>query len=175
MSAPRRRWPISVRSMPTASILPTIPFPISRPSPSRAALAEAEIRLTRRSSPTRITRRLGRVHWTRVSADISYDRKAPEPGDVLAAMPSAKDVSEALAAYEPHDPGLSGAEGQTRGTPGRQGRSGRRRDRRWTGSQGRHAGTACRRYATGSASPAGERHDLRQGPLRGSQEIPEGA
>jgi len=48
---------------------------------------------------------VGRVHWSRVSGDISYDQKAPDPADVLAAMVEATDVGEALGAYEPHDPG----------------------------------------------------------------------
>jgi murein L,D-transpeptidase YcbB/YkuD len=40
-----------------------------------------------------------------VSADISYERKAPEAGEVLGKMAEAKDakdISEALDAYEPH-------------------------------------------------------------------------
>ena len=104
MSAPRRRWPISARSTPTVSILPTIPFRILRPSPSRPRLAAAEIRLGTSLITYAHHAQLGRVHWSRVSADISYDRKAPEPGEVLGKMAEAKDakdVSEALAAYEP--------------------------------------------------------------------------
>jgi L,D-transpeptidase YcbB len=44
------------------------------------------------------------VHWTRVSGDIFYDRRAPEVGDVLADVANAPDLQEALAAYEPQGP-----------------------------------------------------------------------
>ena len=84
--------------------------PADYPVPDFAALtdasglAEAEIRLT--SSVIRYAHhaQVGRVHWTRVSADIQYDQKPPDPAGVLAAMAGAADVGEALAAYEPHDP-----------------------------------------------------------------------
>ncbi len=69
------------------------------------ALAAAEIRLGTSLITYAHHAQLGRVHWSRVSADISYDRKAPEAGEVLGKMADAKDakdVSEALDAYEPH-------------------------------------------------------------------------
>jgi len=69
-----------------------------------AALAQAEIRLTASVVTYAHHASIGRVHWTRVSGDISYDQKAADPADVLGAMVAATDVSEALAAYEPHDP-----------------------------------------------------------------------
>ena len=68
------------------------------------ALAAAEIRLGTSLITYAHHAQLGRVHWSRVSADISYERKAPEPGEVLGKMAEAKDakdVSGALAAYEP--------------------------------------------------------------------------
>jgi murein L,D-transpeptidase YcbB/YkuD len=68
------------------------------------ALAEAEIRLTTSVIAYAHHASIGRVHWSRVSGDIFYDQKAPEPADVLAAMVSATDVGEALDAYEPHAP-----------------------------------------------------------------------
>jgi murein L,D-transpeptidase YcbB/YkuD len=70
-----------------------------------AALAAAEIRLGTSLITYAHHAQLGRVHWSRVSADISYDRKAPEPAEVLGKMAEAndaKDVSEALDSYEPH-------------------------------------------------------------------------
>jgi murein L,D-transpeptidase YcbB/YkuD len=70
-----------------------------------AALAEAEIRLTASVLTYAHHAQIGRVHWTRVSGDIFYDLKAPDPVDVLANLVDAKDVGEALAAYEPHAPG----------------------------------------------------------------------
>ncbi len=69
-----------------------------------AALAEAEIRLTMSVIRYAHHAQVGRVHWTRVSGDVFYDRQAPELADVLADMASATDVGEALAAYEPQHP-----------------------------------------------------------------------
>ena len=70
-----------------------------------AALAQAEIRLTASVIAYAHHASIGRVHWTRVSGDISYDQKAPDPADVLGAMVAASDVAQALDAYEPHAPG----------------------------------------------------------------------
>jgi L,D-transpeptidase YcbB len=69
-----------------------------------AALAEAEVRLTASVVTYAHHAQMGRVHWTRVSGDIFYDRKAPELADVLSEMVSAVDVGEALAGYEPQHP-----------------------------------------------------------------------
>ena len=67
-----------------------------------AALAEAEIRLTTSVATYAHHAQIGRIHWSRVSADIFYDTKALEPAAVLANIVEAKDVGEALASYEPH-------------------------------------------------------------------------
>ncbi len=69
-----------------------------------AALAEAEIRLTISVITYTHHAQVGRVHWSRVSADILYTQQAPEIADVLATVVSATDVGEALGAYEPHEP-----------------------------------------------------------------------
>jgi L,D-transpeptidase YcbB len=69
------------------------------------ALAEAELRLTASVITYARHASIGRVAWSRVSADISYDQKPPEPASVLAALADAKDVSAALDSYEPHAPG----------------------------------------------------------------------
>jgi murein L,D-transpeptidase YcbB/YkuD len=69
-----------------------------------AALAEAEIRLSTSVAAYAHHAQVGRVHWTRVSGDISYDLKPSPPAEVLAAIADAKDVGETLDAYEPHDP-----------------------------------------------------------------------
>jgi L,D-transpeptidase YcbB len=69
-----------------------------------AALADAEVRLTTSVVSYAHHAQIGRIHWSRVSADIFYDIKAPEPAAVLASMLEAKDVGETLAAYEPHAP-----------------------------------------------------------------------
>jgi len=69
-----------------------------------AALAEAELRLT--SSVVRYVHhaQVGRVHWSRVSADIYYDQKPSNPAEVLANLAGASDIGAALAAYEPQNP-----------------------------------------------------------------------
>jgi L,D-transpeptidase YcbB len=67
-----------------------------------AALAEAEIMLTTSVVTYAHHAQIGRVHWSRVSGDIFYDQSAPDPGEVLTTMAQARDVGEALDAYEPH-------------------------------------------------------------------------
>ena len=69
-----------------------------------AALAEAEIKLTSSVITYAHHAQMGRVHWSRVSGDIYYDRKPPDPAEVLAKLAQAKDVGEALASYEPQFP-----------------------------------------------------------------------
>jgi L,D-transpeptidase YcbB len=66
------------------------------------ALAEAEIRLTTSVITYAHHAQIGRVHWSRVSGDIFYERNAPDPREVLNTLAEAKDVAEALDAYEPH-------------------------------------------------------------------------
>jgi L,D-transpeptidase YcbB len=68
-------------------------------------LAEAELKLDTTIITYAHHASVGRVHWSRVSGDISYTTTAPEPADVLAAMVEAKDMAKALDAYEPHTAG----------------------------------------------------------------------
>ena len=65
------------------------------------ALADAEVRLT--SSVLTYARhaQIGRVHYSRVAADIDYNLVPPEPAEVLGKMADAKDAGEALASYNP--------------------------------------------------------------------------
>ncbi len=81
------------------------PTPNFSKSAEPPALAEAELRLTASVVTYAHHAAIGRVHWSRVSADISYNEKAPEPADVLGKMLSTNDAAAALAAYEPHAPG----------------------------------------------------------------------
>jgi murein L,D-transpeptidase YcbB/YkuD len=80
------------------------PLPDFANATDPAAQAQAEIRLTASVLAYAHHASIGRVHWSRVSGDISYDQKAPDPADVLGAMVSAPDVATVLDAYEPHDP-----------------------------------------------------------------------
>jgi L,D-transpeptidase YcbB len=68
-------------------------------------LAEAELKLDMTIITYAHHASVGRVHWSRVSGDISYTVTAPEPADVLAAMVEAKDMAKALDAYEPRTAG----------------------------------------------------------------------
>src|SRR5215470_5534154 len=85
--------------------------PADYPAPNFAALsapadlADAEIRLTAAVVTYAHHASVGRVHWSRVSADIEYSTPAAEPGDVLAALAGASDVAATLDSYEPQTPG----------------------------------------------------------------------
>jgi murein L,D-transpeptidase YcbB/YkuD len=85
--------------------------PADYPVPNFAAatlpadLADDEIKLTMSVLAYAHYASVGRVHWSRVSADIEYNTQAPAPGDVLKAMADASDVATALDAYEPKTPG----------------------------------------------------------------------
>jgi L,D-transpeptidase YcbB len=86
-------------------------FPSDYPVPDFAALstpsdlANAEMQMTASVITYARHASIGRVAFSRVSADIEYDRPAPEPADVLASVADAKDVATALDAYEPKTPG----------------------------------------------------------------------
>ncbi|MBZ0147882.1 MAG: L,D-transpeptidase family protein, partial [Pseudorhodoplanes sp.] len=66
-----------------------------------AAMAEAEIKFT--DSVLTFVRHAahGRVHWSRVSADISYNQDPVEPGAVLAGLAGNKTAGEWLGSYLP--------------------------------------------------------------------------
>jgi murein L,D-transpeptidase YcbB/YkuD len=70
-----------------------------------ADLAEVELKLDLAIIAYAHHASVGRVHWSRVSADIYYTGKAPEPADVLSGMAEAKDVAGTLTAYEPRAAG----------------------------------------------------------------------
>ena len=142
------------------------------------ALAAAEIRLGTSLITYAHHAQLGRVHWSRVSADISYERKAPEPGEVLGKMAEAKDakdVSGALAAYEPHVRPYLVLKTKLAELRAGKGDGGGPRIADGpvlkVGMQDPRVPQIRARLADGRR----ERHDLRQGPLRGSRQIPEGA
>jgi murein L,D-transpeptidase YcbB/YkuD len=86
-------------------------FPSDYPVPNFAALstpadlANAEIELTMSIITYAHHASIGRVAWSRVTADAAYDRSAPEPADVLATVADAKDVATALDSFEPHTTG----------------------------------------------------------------------
>ena len=87
--------------------------PTDYPTPSFAsadasALAEAELKFTATVLTYARHAQIGRVHYSRVSADIYYDLAAPEPGAVLTKLSEAKGVAAALDSFNPPQPVLNG-------------------------------------------------------------------
>jgi hypothetical protein len=64
-------------------------------------LAESELKLTATALTYARHAQVGRVHYSRVSADIFYDLVAPEPGAVLTKLADAKNIAEALDGFNP--------------------------------------------------------------------------
>jgi L,D-transpeptidase YcbB len=85
--------------------------PADYPAPNFTALnsptdlADADIKLTMAVVTYAHHASVGRVHWSRVSPDIEYTAKAPEPDEVLSAIAGSNDVAATLDSYEPHTPG----------------------------------------------------------------------
>ena len=87
------------------------------------ALAEAELRLAAAVLTYARHAQSGRVHFSRIHSDISYNLAIPEPADVLVNVGEAEKVGEALASYNPPHAGykalkeklakLRGQKGQT--------------------------------------------------------------
>ncbi len=77
------------------------PVPQIKPDADAAALAEAELKLTQTVLTYARHAQIGRVHFTRISGDISYNLVAPEPADVLGGLTDANDVAAALERFEP--------------------------------------------------------------------------
>jgi murein L,D-transpeptidase YcbB/YkuD len=70
-----------------------------------ATLAESELRLSATVLTYARHAQLGRVHYSRVSADIYYEQVPPEPGAVLGNVATTDDVGKALDSYNPPQPG----------------------------------------------------------------------
>ena len=77
------------------------PTPDFNAATSPDALAEAELKLTASALTFARQAQIGRVHYTRVSADIQFDLKAPEPADVLAKLAANDDAGKTLDSYNP--------------------------------------------------------------------------
>jgi L,D-transpeptidase YcbB len=72
---------------------------------SPADLADADIKLAMAVITYAHHASVGRVHWSRVSPDIEYTAKAPEPDEVLRAVAGSNDLAATLDSYEPHTAG----------------------------------------------------------------------
>lgn len=81
--------------------------PADYPTPDFAAattpdaLSEAELRLTESMLDYARHAQSGRMHWSRVAADILYPDHPVDPVEVLINVSTAKDASAALAGYNP--------------------------------------------------------------------------
>jgi L,D-transpeptidase YcbB len=77
------------------------PIPTMQAAGTPVAIAEAEIRLTESVLDYARHAQIGRVHYSRVSADILYELNAPAPLDVLSKVAAGKNAAEALDSYQP--------------------------------------------------------------------------
>jgi murein L,D-transpeptidase YcbB/YkuD len=68
------------------------------------ALAEAEIKFTDTILTYARHAMSGRVHYSRVSADIIYELAKPDPANVLTRVAKASNLAEALDSFEPPQP-----------------------------------------------------------------------
>jgi L,D-transpeptidase YcbB len=86
-----------------------------------AALAEAELKLMATVFAYARHAQIGSVHFSRVSADVSYNQVAPEAADVLAKMAEAKNVADALDSYNPPHAGYKALKQKLAEARGRKG------------------------------------------------------
>jgi murein L,D-transpeptidase YcbB/YkuD len=91
------------------------------------ALAEAELKFTAVVLTYARHAQIGRVHYSRVSADMFYDLVAPEPGAVLTKLADAKNIAEALDSYNPPQPGYKALKAKLAEMRGRTGDTGHTR------------------------------------------------
>ena len=81
------------------------PTPELKAGADADALAEAEIKLTDAVLDFARHASGGRVHFTRISADIAFNLERPEPAEVLGKLAEAADVAAALDGFNPQHPG----------------------------------------------------------------------
>ena len=81
------------------------PVPAFKDGLEPDALAEAELRLTQSVLAYARHAQQGRVHYSRVAADIDYELTKFDPADVLAKLADSKNVAETLDSFEPQQPG----------------------------------------------------------------------
>jgi murein L,D-transpeptidase YcbB/YkuD len=82
------------------------PVPDFTAATSPDALADAELKLTASMLDYARQAQSGRMHWSQVSADISYPEHPIDPMDVLVNVTTAKDASVALEGYNPPQKGF---------------------------------------------------------------------
>jgi L,D-transpeptidase YcbB len=77
------------------------PLPQVKPDADAAALADAELKYTEAVLTYARHAQIGRVHFSRVSGDISYNLVPPEAADVLGGVANGKDIAGALERFNP--------------------------------------------------------------------------
>ena len=77
------------------------PTPEFRAGAEADNLAEAELKLTQALLTFARHAQIGRVHYSRIGADIAYDLDRPEPADVLTRIAKAASVKDALESFHP--------------------------------------------------------------------------
>jgi murein L,D-transpeptidase YcbB/YkuD len=100
------------------------PTPVFRAGAEPTALAEAEIKMTATVLAYARHAQSGRVHWTRISADIFYGHQAPEAADVLAKIAEATDMTATLASLNPPHAGYQALKAKLADLRGRKADSG---------------------------------------------------
>ena len=160
------------------------PVPQIKAGMEPEALAEAEIKFTDAVLTFARHAMAGRVHYSRVSADIVYDLAKPDPANVLARIAKAQDAAAALDSLNPPQPQYKalkaklaemrkGADDVAKPmiAPG----SGAEVQQGQEGQRGPDGGPA-RAGAARAVRPqvARRRHHLRQGAVRHDRQVPEG-
>jgi murein L,D-transpeptidase YcbB/YkuD len=82
------------------------PTPDFKSAITAGALAEAELKLTTSALTFARQAQIGRIHYSRVDADIAFNLVAPEPADVLAKLADGTDAGKALDSFNPPQPGF---------------------------------------------------------------------
>jgi murein L,D-transpeptidase YcbB/YkuD len=100
------------------------PTPVFRAGADPATLAEADLRLTDALMTFARHAQSGRVHWTRISADIFYGHTPPEPAETLAKIAEAKDLAATLADFNPPHAGYKALKAKLAEVRGRKGDTG---------------------------------------------------
>ncbi len=77
------------------------PTPEFRVGAEADALADAELKLTQSIITLARHAQIGRVHFTRIAADIAYEQERPEPADVLGKIAKAGNAVDALESFHP--------------------------------------------------------------------------
>ena len=80
------------------------PIPDFKSAATAEALAEDELKFTASVLNYARQAQIGRIHFSRVGADIEFKLVAPEPAEVLAKLANDKDTGKTLDSYNPPQP-----------------------------------------------------------------------